>query len=120
MSLQRTRGQVIQYWKSVVKTNLRGDEVTVPLDGPYTAKAWVTSGRSAKAEVPGQLEIGVIRMGVDTTLDPADPDPRIDLWSRVRFRGDDYDLVAPPAERYGSRHTHHYTIDLRKRVVTRG
>lgn len=112
MSIQRKRrGQVIRYWRSTTTTNLRGDKVERPLDGPHEARAWVIPQRSSRAEVPGQGEINVIRMGVDYDLD-------VDLWSRIEWDGRLWDVVSPPALRYGTRHTRHRTIDIRRRVVT--
>ncbi len=88
---------------------MRGGKVKRPVDGPYEARAWVIPQRSSRAEVAGQQEINVIRIGVDT-------DVAIDLWSRVEIDGQQYDVAAPPARRYGSRRTHHLSIDLRLRT----
>ena len=75
MSVQRRRGQTIRYWKSVTTVNLRGDKSEQAEDGPYETTAWVIPQRSARAEVPGQQEINVNRIGIDVELD-------VGLWSR--------------------------------------
>lgn len=113
MSLQRIRGQMIKYWKSVETTNLRGDKVELPDDGPYEARAWVIPQRGSRAEVPGQQEIQVFRLGVDPELD-------VDLWSRIEWQGVLWDIVSPPALHFGSRHTRHLSVDIRRRTVASG
>lgn len=109
MSLQRRRGFLIKYWKSTSTTNLRGDVVRRPLDGPYETTAWMIPQRSQRAEVPGQQEIDVVRIGVTASED-------IDLWARVEMRGDMWDVAAPPAFHNGTLKTRHWSIDLRKRT----
>ena len=113
MSVQRKRGQMIKYWLSVETTNLRGDKVDRALDGPYETRAWVIPQRSSRAEVPGQQEINVFRLGVDASLN-------IDLWARIEWQGGEWDIVSPPALRFGTRHTRHKTVDIRRRTVTNG
>ena len=75
----------------------------------YSLRAWVFPQRSAKAEVPGQQHINVIRIGTDVL------DDRVDIWSRVEFMGRSWDVAAPPAYHHGTRHTRHWTLDLRER-----
>lgn len=108
--LQRRRGVKVRYWKSVVKKNLRGDEVTDPSDGPYETRGWMIPQRSSRAEVPGQQEINVNRIGVDANLD-------VDLWSRLEINGELWDIVTPPAMRHGTRHVRHQSLDIRRRTA---
>ena len=68
--------------------------------------------RSARAEVPGQAEINVTRMIVAAGILP---DQEMGLWSRVEWNGRWWDVVTPPAYHHGTRHTRHWSIDLRER-----
>lgn len=112
---QRRHGIPIKVWKTEVQTDNRNNKhtVAVPLDA-HNIKCWIFSQRSARAEVAGQLEINVIRIGVDADL------PGVDLWSRVEITNFPalngiWDVVTPPAYHHGTRHTRHWSIDLRKR-----
>ncbi|MDH6462060.1 hypothetical protein M2302_002235 [Micromonospora sp. A200] len=111
MSLQRRRGQMARVWKTKVVTDKRGQTVRVAdPDSPYEVRAAFIPQRSAKAEVPGQQQINVVRMLVDAEL--AD----VDLWGRVEWAGKQWDVVTPPALHYGTRRTRHWSIDLRERT----
>ena len=114
---QRKRGQPALLYKTIEVTDNRGNDVKVAnIDPdsddyvtPTSFKGWFIPQRSARAEVPGQVQIDVTRMGVDTDL------PGIDLWSRIEWMGGQWDVVSPPAYHHGTRHTRHWTIDLRAR-----
>lgn len=92
---------------------------TVDKDRPIEGKAWTYPQRSAKAEVPGQQHINVTRIGVSVDLAGFDAgelfDDAIDLWAEVDFLGKSWDVVTPPAYHHGTRHTRHWSIDLRER-----
>lgn len=109
-TLQRRRGQPVIIYKTHTITDNRLNKVKVAnMDDPIPTRAWVIPQRSARAEVPGQVQIDVTRIGVDAGL------PDVDLWSRVEWMGSQWDIVSPPAFHNGTRHTRHWTIDLRKR-----
>ena len=88
----------------------RGNEVMgVDMeDGIEVVGAFIPQ-RSARAEVPGQAEINVTRMIVRHDI------PNVGLWSRVLWNGRYWDVVTPPAYHHGTRHTRHWSIDLRER-----
>lgn len=110
MSRQRRRGQWVDVWKTKKVTDRRGNEVIVAdPDGPYRVRAAFIPQRSSRAEVPGQQEINVTRMIVDPDL------PDVNLWSRVDWNGSQWDVAAPPAYHHGTRHTRHWSIDIRER-----
>lgn len=118
MTFQRKRGQVVKIWPIVVQTDDRGNKHrTIDLTAePITGKAWIFAQRSARAEVPGQQQINVVRIGIDAALDGVDLDPVAELFGRVEFMGKVWDIVAPPAYHYGSdRHTRHWSADIRER-----
>lgn len=111
MTLQRRRGLEIEYWLSKTTTDRRGNTVKLADTevGPFTTRGWVIPQRSSKAEVPGQQEINVIRIGISADL------TGVTLWSRVRYDGKDWDVAAPPEYRHGTRTTRHQSVDLRQR-----
>jgi hypothetical protein len=107
---QRRHGQPVRVWKVVQQTDDRGNvhDVATP-DDAHEIKAWVFAQRSARAEVPGQLGINVIRIGVSADLEG------VDLWSKVEIDGKLWDVAAPPVYHQGTRHTRHWSLDLRER-----
>lgn len=110
MSMQRRRGKLAQIWKTGLVTDNRGNVVRVAdAEGPYEYPVAQVPQRSARAEVPGQQAINVIRILVDAEI------PDVDLWSRVVLNGRQWDIVTPPALHYGTRRTRHWSIDLRER-----
>lgn len=110
MSRQRRRGQSARVWRSVLTIDARGNEVRAPNDlNSHVVRAAFIPQRSAKAEVPGQQQINVVRMIVDADL------PEVDLFSRVEWRGEMWDVVVPPQYHHGTRQNRHWSVDLRQR-----
>lgn len=115
MSYQRRRGQPALLYRSKTIIDSRGNEVAVvDLDDPYPVRAWVIPQRSSRAEMPGQQDIHIIRIGVEALLEG------VDSWSRVYYRDVWWDVVMPPAYHHGTRHVRHWTIDLRRRPSKHG
>lgn len=113
MSVQRKRGQKAIIYPEKTLTDSRGSKSKVPdLDNGIEVTAAFIPQRSARAEVPGQQHINITRMIV-TTL------PGVSLWSQVDWDGKEWDVVTPPAYHHGSRHTRHWSIDLRERPALR-
>lgn len=110
MSVQRRRGQPARVWKTKKVIDRRGNEVIVAhSDGPHEVTAAFIPQRSSRAEVPGQQEINVTRMIVAADLED------VNLWSRVEWNGKLWDVVTPPSYHHGTRHTRHWSIDIRQR-----
>ncbi|AWY07577.1 head-to-tail stopper [Streptomyces phage Yosif] len=110
MSVQRRRGERVRIWKTKLIIDNRGNEVIVADgDGPHEVRAAFIPQRSAKAEVPGQQLINVVRMIVGHELED------VTLWSRVEYQGKQWDVVSPPALHHGMRRTRHWSIDIRER-----
>lgn len=108
--MQRRRGLPITIYPEHNTIDRRGNHVlAVDLENPIVTKGWVIPQRSAKAEVPGQAVIDVNRIGVNSDLG------EVGLLSRVTFRGEEWDVVTPPAYHHGTRHTRHWSIDIRRR-----
>lgn len=116
MSRQRSRGVLIKVWPTEKILDGRGNEIVrVDLDAdPYVVSAAAIPQRSSKAEVPGQQEINVVRLIVDPDL------PDVNLWSRVEYLGEPWDVISPPAYHHGSRRVRHWSLDIRKRTVADG
>lgn len=110
MSYQRRRGVVAKVWKTEVVTDDRGNAVKVanPDNYEYVTVAQIPQ-RSARAEVPGQVSINVVRLIVDPNI------AGLDLWSLVEFNDRQWDVMTPPAYHHGTRHTRHWSIDVRER-----
>jgi len=107
---QRRHGLPARVWTVVQKTDDRGNKHDVATEaGAHDVKAWIFSQRSARAEVPGQQAINIIRIGIDAGL------IGVGLWSRVEILDKSWDVVTPPAYHHGTRHTRHWSIDLRER-----
>jgi hypothetical protein len=110
----RRRGVPATVYKTKTVMDPRGNEVNVvDMDNPYQVHVWVYPQRSTRAEVVGQQHIEVTRIGVDILED-------VDLWGRVDMLGKVYDIAAPAAYHHGTRHTRHWSFDLRERTVTSG
>jgi hypothetical protein len=110
-SHQRRFGQEALVYRTRRYIDSRGNEVeAVDLTSdPLKVKAAFIPSRSARAEVPGQQQINVMRMLVDTNITD------VDLWSRIRWNGSWWDIVSPPALHYGTRHVRHISMDIRQR-----
>lgn len=85
---------------------LRAD-TTLPHD--YATPAASFPQRSSRAEVPGQQQIDVVRLIVEELPEDAG------LWAICEWNGDLWDIVGPPAFRQGTRHTRHWSVDIRRR-----
>lgn len=110
MSVQRRRGQPVTLYRRKRVTDKRGNEQWAPdRENPIRTTAAVIPQRSSRAEVPGQAEVDVYRLIVGVDLDS------IGLWSIVEWRGQEWDVVAPPAYRHGTRRVRHWSIDVRGR-----
>lgn len=111
MSYQRARGLPALIYRTKEATDARGNKHRV-LDedtAPHEVTAWTFPQRSAKAEVPGQQQINVVRIGTAHDL------AGVELWSRVTFMGKSWDVVTPPAYHHGTRHVRHWSIEIRER-----
>lgn len=110
MSVQRRRGQRALVYPEKHATDTRGNVMLAPdLDNPIEVRAAFIPQRGARAEVPGQVEVNVYRMILSADVEG------LGLWSRVAWNGSEWDIVSPPAHRYGSRHVRHVSVDVRER-----
>jgi hypothetical protein len=113
VSVQRKRGQKATVYIERTATDSRGGTHKEPdLDNGVEVRAAFIPQRSARAEVPGQQHINVVRMIVKDI-------PGVSLWCQVDWAGTSWDVVTPPAYHHGSRHVRHVSIDLRERPTKR-
>ena len=116
MTIQRRRtGQDIEVYGRVLTEDRRGNIQFVPTEVPiWTGRAWVIPDRSQRAEVMGQQEITVMRMGINDL--PEFQDGSTGLWTYLLWKGDIWDITQPPLYHHGTRrHTRHWTVMIRKR-----
>lgn len=92
-------------------TDRRGNQSFQVTKGsiPKPIRVVQSADRSARAEVPGQMDIDVVTLITGSNL------KGVNLFSRVFWNDDWWDLVAPPARRYGTRFTKHWTLTCRRR-----
>ncbi|WP_326554671.1 phage head-tail adapter protein [Micromonospora sp. NBC_01813] len=110
MSHQRARGQPALVYRTKTIIDARGHQVAiVDTENPTPVTAVFVPQRSSRAEVAGQQDIDVTRMIVSSDT------PEVTSWSRVSWDGSMWDVVVPPAYHHGTRHTRHYSIDIRRR-----
>lgn len=106
---RRRRGILLDIWPQKTVVNRRGETVVVPdPDRARQVRAWISPDRSSRAEVPGQVGIEAIEVGIAASED-------VGLWSRIVWDGREWDLVSPPAYHHGTRRTRHQTLTLRAR-----
>ena len=110
-SVQRRRSKrKVTVYRVATVLDDRGNRTVQPISAsPHVVRASVAPDRSARAEVPGEMEINVITLRIESDL--AD----VTLRSRAQWDGEWWDVVAPPAHHEGNRHSAHWTLTLRKR-----
>lgn len=116
MTIQRRRtGQDIEIWGRVITTDRRGNKYYTPSEGPvFVGRGWVIPDRSQRAEVPGQQEIVIMRLGVKDL--PEFNEETTGLWTYVKWLNEIWDIMQPPLYHHGvARHTRHWSIMIRKR-----
>jgi len=116
---RRRRGQAATVYPGVLTEDRRGNKQrVVDMNRPIPIKGVFIPQRSARAEVPGQAIINVTRILMDADL-PIQLEnvgsPDVGIWGRVEWNGHAWDIVTPPAYHHGTRHTRHWTIDIRER-----
>lgn len=112
-SIQRKRGFYIEVLPTIIVEDNRGVMVRQPdLQNPIRTRAAITPERSSKAEVPGQQVINVIRVLIDYKFAAL-----VDIHSRLRWDGKEWDVITPPEHHYGTHHSRHVSILARQRGV---
>jgi hypothetical protein len=101
--------EILLAYPTVKKVDVDGNEVSMPAETPYQRRVTVAEDRQADAELSGQVSNKVVRLTVRGL-------PQVDSWSGFEFRGELWDLAAPPHWSNGvSRAVRHVEITLRSR-----
>lgn len=101
--------ETIQIFPEVWVTNRRGERLRTPADTPVTVRCTVAEDRQSVAELPGQVDVKVLRI-------LCRPVEGTGSRARVFFRGEEYDLVQPPHFSSGaSRGMRHMELLIRSR-----
>jgi len=96
----------IWVYPEVAQRDSRNNLVKVPSDTPVKLKATTTADRSSVAELPGQIDVEVIKC--------VTRDAPVGSWARVVYDGREWDLAAPPRRSPGmSKATRFISFTLR-------
>ena len=105
--LNRGRATV-EVFPEVEVVNARGTVKKVPSEEPVLVSVTISSDQSQVADLPGQIEVRVIRCVARSAP--------VGTWARVRFEGEEYDLTIPPHRSPGaSRASAHVAFTIRSR-----
>lgn len=109
-SKQRRRGLWADIYGTIATTDIAGDRVVrVATEPTHRVRAVAIPDRSSRAEVPGQQQIDVVRLITSHSLEG------VNVFSRVFWDNDWWDVVAPPSFHYGTRHVRHWSFLIRRR-----
>lgn len=98
----------IYVYPEVQQRDSRNNLVKVPSDTPIKLHATTTLDRSSIAELPGQIDVSVIKC--------VTRDAPVGAWARVIYDGREWDLAAPPRFSPGmSKATQFVSFTLRSR-----
>ena len=102
-------GQSIIYvYPEVKMRDSRNNLVKVPSDTPVKVHATTTFDRSSIAELPGQIDLSVVKC--------VTRDAPVGSWARVVYDNQEWDLAAPPRFSPGmSKNTRFVSFTLRSR-----
>lgn len=106
--------ELILVWPQVEVITPRGDLRKVPAEEPIAIRCTTSEDRSQIADLPGQIDIHILR--VLARRIPTAPDGTPSTWARVMYEGQEYDMAEPPRKSRGvSRATEHWEFKLRSR-----
>lgn len=99
---------VIQVYPEVEVVNARGERVRVPAETPVTVRCSMSKDRNTTAELPGQVDVKIIRCVARTAP--------VGAWVKIVYNGEEWDLAAPPHFGEGvSKNTRNVTFTIRSR-----
>lgn len=113
MSVQR-KGRNAQdaiVYKTTTITDDRGNEqVQVDMDNGINVKAAFIPRSSREISTAGQAVHEAYTMTIKADI------PDVGMWSTVEWRGEFWDVTAPPEYHHGTRHVRHWTVEVRRRM----
>lgn len=101
-------GELMHVYPHVEHTDSRGNKVMLPAHEPITIRVTASEDRGSDAEIAGQISSEVLR--ILTRSVPGNS------WSRIMFRGEAWDIVAPPIRTHGlTPYMRHVEFNIRSR-----
>lgn len=95
-----------------VATDMRGNKrKEADLENGIEIRGAFIPERGSRAEVPGQQQIDVGTIIIDADF------ANVDVFSRVEFRGYQWDIVTPPQWHNGTRRVRHWSMEVRRRAA---
>lgn len=108
--IQRRRGIPCRIERSKLVEDARGNFVYQPDPNDFwEGRVSFVPDRGSKGEAPGQLSIDVAVITVEAEIE------RVNLWSRVHVRGEEWDVVTPFQYHHGTRNIRHWSAEIRRR-----
>lgn len=105
--------ETILVYPEVLTVNARGDEIRIPSDVAVEVKVTTSAQRQGDAEIPGQVSIKTVRC--------ITRDAPVGSWARIVYRGEEWDLAAPPRFTPGlTKATQHVEFIIRSRNKLEG
>src|ERR671926_1031438 len=99
---------IIWVYPEVEMRDSRNNLLKVPSDTPVKVHATTTADRSSIAELPGQVELSIIKC--------VTRDAPVGSWARVVYKNQEWDLASPPRWSPGmSKATRFVSFTLRSR-----
>lgn len=99
---------IIMVYPEVEVVNTRGERVRIPSETPVPVRVSMSRDRNSSAELPGQVDVKIIRCVAR--------DAPVGAWARVSYDGEEWDLAAPPHFSNGvSKASRNVTFTLRSR-----
>ena len=82
-------------------------------DNPITVRVNVSTDRQASAELPGQVDVKVLKVSFRGL--PPELSLEVDSYDRIELRGEEWDVAVPPVTSGVTRATAHFAVILRSR-----
>ena len=111
--------ETMTVWPAELKTDNYSNEQWFPSTNPahsFTVRVNVSTDRQMTAELPGQVEVKVLKVSLRGYPDGREPHS----YDRFELRGVEWDLAVPPVQSKLSRATKHWFFILRSRGLTSG
>lgn len=112
----------VDFYPRVQKTNSRGSKIWVEdRENPVRGiKIGISTDRTSRAEVRGDVEIEVINARFPYSHEGT-PLMGVGPGAQLHWDGTDWDIVAPPSIRKTRTHSvRHLTVQIRRRPYTEG
>jgi len=106
----RNAQSAIVYKTTSVVDDRGNEQVQVDMDNGVEVMAAFTAASTRDIAVAGQATHEQYTMIVRPDI------PDVGMWSVVEWRGEFWDVVAPPEYHHGTRHVRHWSVKIRRRM----